>query len=100
MLLEPAISVDLTQFWTLMHKPLNPDVLDVKQFAGYINVGYRTALKIVHENRVHHVKLGKRGVRISREAADTFLNLSSNLPRALKVTKPSAFARSVRKTTL
>jgi excisionase family DNA binding protein len=51
----------------------NPDVFDARQFAAHINAGYRTALKIIEENRVQHVRLGKRGVRISREAADQFL---------------------------
>lgn len=54
----------------------NPDVFDAKQFAVHINAGYRTALKIIEEGRVQHVKLGKRGVRISREAADQFLYLA------------------------
>jgi excisionase family DNA binding protein len=54
---------------------LNPEVFDARQFAAYINAGYRTALKIIDQDRVPHVKLGKRGVRISRTAADEFLNV-------------------------
>lgn len=59
-----------------MHSTPNPDVFDARQFAAHINTGYRTALKIIQEDRVPHVKLGKRGVRISREAADDFLRRS------------------------
>jgi excisionase family DNA binding protein len=59
----------------------NPDVFDARQFAAHINVGYRTGLKIIQDDRVPHVKLGKRGVRISREAADEFLYRSTSSRR-------------------
>jgi excisionase family DNA binding protein len=64
-----------------MHSTTNPNVFDARQFAAHINTGYRTALKIIQQGRVQHVKLGKRGVRISREAADQFLYLAGSSRR-------------------
>jgi len=64
-----------------MHSTTNPDVFDARQFAAHINAGYRTALKLIQANRVQHVKLGKRGVRISREAADQFLLVAGSSRR-------------------
>lgn len=63
------------------HPIVTPAMMSVRDFAIYINAGESTAWKLIRENRVRAVKVG-RSTRITRADADAFIAGLSEIGKA------------------